>query len=61
MPSSPGRCRVINRNAFKFEKSQLPALVMRAVPGWAVHVGTQVPLEDDQVGAWSLWGSRPLP
>lgn len=49
VPSSPGKCRLINRNAFKFVKSKLPGLIMRAVPGWLIHLGTQVPLEDDQI------------
>ncbi|KIZ07245.1 pheophorbide a oxygenase [Monoraphidium neglectum] len=49
VPSSPGKCRLINRNAFKFHKSKLPGAIMRMVPGWLVHVGTQIPLEDDQI------------
>ncbi|KAI8476799.1 MAG: hypothetical protein J3K34DRAFT_455631 [Monoraphidium minutum] len=49
VPSSPGKCRLINRNTFRFLKSPLPGAIMRMVPGWLIHVGTQVPLEDDQI------------
>jgi hypothetical protein len=50
VPTAPGRCRLINRNAFRFVGGGLlgaarvvPAL-MRAVPGWMIHLGTQVQL-----------------
>jgi len=49
VPTEPGRCRLINRNAFRFVGGGLvgtrvvPAL-MRAVPGWMIHLGTQVQL-----------------
>uniref|UniRef100_A0A383WLW0 Rieske domain-containing protein n=1 Tax=Tetradesmus obliquus TaxID=3088 RepID=A0A383WLW0_TETOB len=53
VPIAPGKCRLLNRNAFKFTgqgwAAKLPALLMKAAPGWAIHLGTQVPLEDDQI------------
>jgi len=46
VPIGPGKCRLLNRNAFRFTKGGLGARVARAVmkvaPGWAVHMGTQV-------------------
>jgi hypothetical protein len=48
-PQAPGRCRLITRICTRFTKSQLPARLMRALPVWAQHVFSHVPLEDDQV------------
>mmetsp|Transcript_4547 Transcript_4547/g.11259 ORF Transcript_4547/g.11259 Transcript_4547/m.11259 type:complete len:613 (-) Transcript_4547:2242-4080(-) len=48
-PMGPGRCRLINRNCTRFDKSQLPAKIIRSLPPWASHVGSHVPLEDDQI------------
>lgn len=46
VPVGPGTCRLLNRNTFKFNKPGLGTAVaravMRLVPGWAVHMGTQV-------------------
>lgn len=46
MPVGPGRCRLLNRNTFKFSKGGLASTVARAVmklaPDWAIHMGTQV-------------------
>lgn len=46
VPVGPGKCRLLNRNTFRFTKGGLGARVARAVmkvaPGWAVHMGTQV-------------------
>jgi hypothetical protein len=33
----------------RFEKTGLPAKVLRKLPGWWSHVGSHTPLEDDQV------------
>jgi phenylpropionate dioxygenase-like ring-hydroxylating dioxygenase large terminal subunit len=50
VPIAPGRCRLLNRNAFRFTKGGgLAAWAMQLIPGWATHLGTQVPLEDDQI------------
>lgn len=53
VPVGPGRCRLLNRNAFKFNRGGIGSAVARAVmrlaPDWAIHMGTQVPLEDDQI------------
>jgi hypothetical protein len=46
VPVAPGRCRLLNRNTFKFNKGGLGAAVARTVmqlaPDWAIHMGTQV-------------------
>jgi hypothetical protein len=46
VPVGPGRCRLLNRNTFKFNKGGLGAAVARTVmqlaPDWAIHMGTQV-------------------
>lgn len=49
VPTTPGHCRLFNRNLFKFYNNQFPARIMRLVPAWAVHLGTHVALEDDQI------------
>ena len=53
VPSSPGQCRVLNVNAFRFARAGAGRFVADAAaalaPRWLVHVGTQVPLEDDQI------------
>lgn len=48
VPIGPGQCRLINRNLFKFNGSNLPGLVMRAFPQFLLHIGTQV-------GGWVGW------
>lgn len=49
VPTAPGYCRLINRNMFRFTKTKLPAAILRMLPGWLSHVGSHVPLEDDQI------------
>ncbi|KAG1675234.1 hypothetical protein FOA52_016265 [Chlamydomonas sp. UWO 241] len=51
VPTSPGRCRLINRNVVKFAGGP-PALIsklLRYLPGWYGHVSSHVLLEDDQI------------
>lgn len=46
VPVGPGRCRLLNRNTFKFNKGGIGSAIARAVmklaPDWAIHMGTQV-------------------
>jgi hypothetical protein len=43
VPVAPGRCRLLNRNTFKFSKGGgIARALMRLAPGWAIHIGTQV-------------------
>jgi hypothetical protein len=46
VPVGPGRCRLLNRNTFKFNRGGIGSAVARAVmrlaPDWAIHMGTQV-------------------
>ncbi|GFH13285.1 PaO domain-containing protein [Haematococcus lacustris] len=48
VPQAPGRCRLINRNVVRFTRTSLPARLLRLLPRWVSHVGSHVPLEDDQ-------------
>jgi hypothetical protein len=62
VPVGPGRCRLLNRNTFKFSKGGLGSTVARAVmklaPDWAIHMGTQVrPLQNALQG---VSGAAPL-
>ncbi|DBB17840.1 TPA: hypothetical protein ACH3X3_002860 [Trebouxia sp. C0006] len=47
-PTTPGRCRAIIRNLFKF-KSPVPRFFFKVVPQWSTHVGNNTVLEDDVV------------
>ncbi|KAL3140600.1 hypothetical protein ABBQ32_005170 [Trebouxia sp. C0010 RCD-2024] len=47
-PTTPGRCRAIIRNLFKF-KSPIPRFFFKVVPAWSTHVGNNTVLEDDVV------------
>eukprot|EP00878_Enallax_costatus_P039241 GHUV01044808.1.p1 GENE.GHUV01044808.1~~GHUV01044808.1.p1 ORF type:complete len:157 (+),score=4.15 GHUV01044808.1:306-776(+) len=43
VPIAPGRCRLLNRNAFRFNKGGgIAGWFMKYIPGWATHLGTQV-------------------
>lgn len=46
VPVAPGRCRLLNRNTFKFNRggigTAVARTVMRLAPDWAIHMGTQV-------------------
>lgn len=48
VPTGPGKCRVINRNVFRFN-NPLPAAILRLVPPWLSHLGTFLLMEDDQI------------
>eukprot|EP00877_Chromochloris_zofingiensis_P009457 jgi/Chrzof1/4765/Cz14g25130.t1_PAO4[v5.2] len=50
VPTMPGHCRLINRNTIRFvNNNSWAAKLLRHIPGFLVHIGTQVPLEDDQI------------
>ncbi|KAL6764549.1 hypothetical protein V8C86DRAFT_2471996 [Haematococcus lacustris] len=62
VPQAPGRCRLINRNVVRFTRTSLPARLLRLLPRWVSHVGSHVPLEDDQIflhiGEVEYWKRR---
>lgn len=50
VPTSPGKCRLINRNVVRLKGGMsIVGKIFRALPGWVNHVGAHTLLEDDQI------------